>query len=827
MYKRLFSLIIALFVGINAVYAQEANWMPDPELRQAVREHLELSQEAHLTIFHLQELTDLIVLSSGISSLQGLEHAVNLRFLHITHSLFSDLTPIKNLVSLEVLKLWDNEISDIKPLANLANLEELHLSGNEITDISPLAELVNLRKLYLSTNQIEDVTSLSKLINLQILDLEGNLITDITPLKDLVSLEFLNINANVINASQLLQLDLPNIRVCDVPRLPVKDRIEDRDYPSAFAAWANIINLPTLSESQRYARHDLWFGSNELGLNFVVTDNGIHLVGNLQEAKRRRDALLSSNPNMILLVQIPYYGAGEDYPEDWVSWLRDAEGNRIQDEGWWGYLLDFTLPETQKWTLEHVQAVARCGLFDGIFLDHWSEGRRLRGYRTSEEEHVARDKILQGIRDAVGEDFLIMVNTNRDKIPRWAEYVNGTFMETLPGITFGFLQGAGYTRVDILEIEETLVWSEKNFREPRINGLEGWGLFKEPPDSLQNRQWMRLFTTMSLTLSDGYVLYVIGSASFFHEHFWYNSFLPESHDTHPHVHDHDHYWYDFWDADLGKPIGEKGVLYRNRDGLYIREYTNGWAVYNRSGTKQQIEFSEEVSGVESGVTSTEHTVPDLDGEIYLKANTEMTSPADVNKDRVVNILDLVLIAQHLGENVPSNSEVDVNGDGVVNILDLTFVAQHLGGGTAAAPATISETPDAAMIQAWIEQVQLENDGSIAFQYAIAKLQELLKSLIPEKTTLLPNYPNPFNPETWIPYHLANPSEVTISIYSVRGTLIRQLNLGHQHAGYYTDQSRAAYWDGRNEVGERVASGIYFYQLQADNLSFLRKMVILK
>ena len=139
MNKRLFSLIIALFIGINAVYAQEANWMPDPELRQAVRKHLELSQEAHLTIFHLQELTDLIVLSSGISSLQGLEHAVNLRFLHITHSLFSDLTPIKNLVSLEVLKLWDNEISDIKPLANLANLEELHLSGNEITDISPLA----------------------------------------------------------------------------------------------------------------------------------------------------------------------------------------------------------------------------------------------------------------------------------------------------------------------------------------------------------------------------------------------------------------------------------------------------------------------------------------------------------------------------------------------------------------------------------------------------------------------------------------------------------------------------------------------------------------
>ena len=205
----------------------------------------------------------------------------------------------------------------------------------------------------------------------------------------------------------------------------------------------------------------------------------------------------------------------------------------------------------------------------------------------------------------------------------------------------------------------------------------------------------------------------------------------------------------------------------------------------------------------------------------------MTNPADVNNDATVNVLDLVLVAQHLGETVAPNSEVDVNGDGIVNILDLTLVARHLGGATAAAPATISETPDAAMIQAWIEQVQLKNDGSIAFQHAIAKLQELLKSLIPEKTALLPNYPNPFNPETWIPYHLANPSDVKITIYDTRGSIIRQLNLGHQHAGYYTDQSRAAYWDGRNEIGERVASGIYFYQFETENASLLRKMLILK
>ena len=98
---------------------------------------------------------------------------------------------------------------------------------------------------------------------------------------------------------------------------------------------------------------------------------------------------------------------------------------------------------------------------------------------------------------------------------------------------------------------------------------------------------------------------------------------------------------------------------------------------------------------------------------------------------------------------------------------------------------------------------------------------------PDTTHLFANYPNPFNPETWIPYQLATASDVKITIYDARGSVIRQLNLGHQPAGIYTSQSRAAYWDGRNTQGERVASGIYFYQLQTDNVSSLRKMLILK
>ena len=100
-------------------------------------------------------------------------------------------------------------------------------------------------------------------------------------------------------------------------------------------------------------------------------------------------------------------------------------------------------------------------------------------------------------------------------------------------------------------------------------------------------------------------------------------------------------------------------------------------------------------------------------------------------------------------------------------------------------------------------------------------------LIPKETALLANYPNPFNPETWLPYHLAHDAEVTLTVYDTKGVLVRQLDLGHQSASYYTDRARAAYWNGRNESGESVTSGVYFYQLRAGDYSAIRRMVIVK
>ena len=103
----------------------------------------------------------------------------------------------------------------------------------------------------------------------------------------------------------------------------------------------------------------------------------------------------------------------------------------------------------------------------------------------------------------------------------------------------------------------------------------------------------------------------------------------------------------------------------------------------------------------------------------------------------------------------------------------------------------------------------------------------VSAVVSVENALLANYPNPFNPETWIPYQLSVSADVSVSIYSVNGHLVRRLDLGHQSAGVYRSRSRAAYWDGRNEFGERVASGLYFYTFTAGDFTATRKMLIRK
>ena len=205
------------------------------------------------------------------------------------------------------------------------------------------------------------------------------------------------------------------------------------------------------------------------------------------------------------------------------------------------------------------------------------------------------------------------------------------------------------------------------------------------------------------------------------------------------------------------------------------------------------------------------------------------APYDVNKDGAVDNTDAGLVIDALGTR---NARYDVNGDGTANFLDVVLVFDNRDDNVAGAPTIVGNLKlSAAKIDVIEEQIDLliaTNDRSPAAMRTLVYLQQLLATETrPERTQLFANYPNPFNPETWIPYELATDTHVRITIYNTQGVVIRTLQFGHQSAGYYTGRDRAAYWDGRNAFGEQVASGLYFYQLETDEMSSMRKMVILK
>ena len=255
-------------------------------------------------------------------------------------------------------------------------------------------------------------------------------------------------------------------------------------------------------------------------------------------------------------------------------------------------------------------------------------------------------------------------------------------------------------------------------------------------------------------------------------------------------------------------------------------------VSNGDGTLATLTF-EVVAAKASTLTLSDVLLSDSEGDTVSPQveGGQVTEPAklagDVNNDRIVNIQDLVLVALNFGQT--GENAADINGDGVVNITDLIKVAGVLEN-AAAAPSGHLQTLamfTTADVRNWLSQAQSLDLTDMTSQKGIRFLEQLLATLIPKETVLLPNYPNPFNPETWIPYQLAKPADVTLTIYAVNGKVVRRLVLGHQLAGVYQSKSRAAYWDGRNALGEPVASGIYFYTITAGNFAATKKMLIRK
>ena len=521
-----------------------STWMPDANLRKAVRKALGIATDENFTQEQLATLTKLTAEKKKIGDIAGLEYATSLRKLELRTNKISDVTPLERLIELQELAIGHNNISNITAFAGLTKLIKVGLSANEISDITALGSLTNLKELWLRGNKISDVTGLGSLTKLTHLSLWDNEISDITALGSLTNLKELWLRGNKISdvtglgsLTKLTHLGLRGNEISDITAL------------------GSLTNL------------------KELGLR----------------------------------------------------------GNKISDVTGLGSLTKLT------------------------HLSLWGN-----------------------------------------------EISDITALGNLVKLTELWLQENDISDVSALS---------------SLTKLKKLGL-------------------------------------------------------------------------ANNPILDTSPLYSLTQGALRR----------------------------------------------VDITVSQYPPWDINEDGSVDATDSALVTAALGQTGTdiADPRTDVNGDDTVDNADLTLVTDNIDA-DGNAPSNMFalldretlEALDPKVLETYLNTLRAESDGSAKYLRAIALLESVLTAMRPDKTRLLANYPNPFNPETWIPYHLANPSTVRITIYDTRGVILRRLDLGHQQAGYYTHRSRAAYWDGRNDSGERVASGIYFYQFQADGISSLRKLLILK
>jgi hypothetical protein len=354
----------------------------------------------------------------------------------------------------------------------------------------------------------------------------------------------------------------------------IADRIGSRDFPSVFQAWSPADNVRNQGRLAVAARHDLaWHGVGWYGLQWDTRPWGLaekFRPQSIKEALKRRGALLQLNPNMILIAEIRYRDAHPDFlPTDHRWWARDGEGNLVKgwDEG--GFLcMDFADPEFRRHVARRAAAAVQSGVVDGIMLDWWVD-----------DEH--RLELVKEVRKAIGDQYLIIANTNDRTAPATAPYINGYFMECYRSSTPEHWR----------RIAATLRWAEANLRPPRVNCVETWY-----HRSRADLNLMRAVTTLTLTHSNGYCLFSDPNP------------LPGV--------DHRHNWYPLWDKSLGKPVS---AVAARPDGAFMREFENGTVIYNPMGNRTATAtFPEARISVATGRVSKTHHVDSPDGDILLK-----------------------------------------------------------------------------------------------------------------------------------------------------------------------------------------------------------------
>ncbi len=823
-----FSPLTELFENTNIVFNVT---IPDVNLRAVIADALgKEDATAPITLEEMATLTTLRASNKDIKDLTGLEYATNLTELSIGWNPITDLSPLTRLTKMREIYFHDTQVSDLSPLASLYDLEVINAAHTRISSLAPLAGLTKLRKLETIHSDISDLSPLEGLTNLTRLYLYDCQATDLSPLKGLTNLRWLGLNHSdhisdfspMSRLTELRHLDLSDTGISDLTLL------------------ADLVNLETLI----------------LNANRIVDVSPLASLRNLKNLQLHENNISDFSPldGIRETIEVFTWFGNPAFPQG---------GPNI--EGPWLWL---TLPVKVDKDVDYLakasdnksteQQVATLGASEGTVIGNsaWSVGM-LEPYHPNPnnfKDNKTNLRRLLDSQDAIasntyGQTFVVYgsMTLYSPKIQQTKIFIGASAGQKI--YLNGKLVHQDYTNyshgahnVGYRTFFPVTLQKGKNVLLVRLDGLKAhydlWSLFFgfEPGTEytvLTPGVGFTFSATETTLLTDDTFTLNLNAENITDLAGWQAdiAFDPNVLEAVEVTEG------DFLKSEVGTTFFQGGTI-DNTAGKITDLFSARIAESGVSGTGTLLSVTFKAkAGGETQVTLENFEFSSISGGIIPAVSPNITitvgeyPPWDVNQDGRVSVQDIVLVANDLGAGAPANLRTDVNRDGVVDVQDLILVQEHLGESTDSAASPIlaidNKRLTPAMVQSWIKQAQLEDDGSIAFRQGIENLQKLLASLLPEKTALLPNYPNPFNPETWIPYHLAKSAEVTLTIYAANGAVVRTLTLGHQVAGIYQSRPRAAYWDGRNEVGESVASGVYFYTLTAGDFTATRKMLILK
>ena len=841
----------SMLMGVRLEATAEID-IPDPNLRAAIAEAIGLPPNTPILRGHLQALTDLEARNANISNLTGLEGATSLRTLDLRGNSVSDFSPLTDLTNLRSLFLVDNNISDISTMSGLNSLARLNLGNNNISDISAVAGLTNLASLNLQNNNISDISALAGLTNLTLLYLSGNNISDISAVSGLTDLPVLDLWYN--NISDILAVSgLTKLRWLNLGGNSVSDI-------SAVSGLTNLTglnlvnnNVSDISVVVRLTQLT-WLNLSNNAISDVSPLLGLNLTGIWWD--RTAGLYLEGNP-------LSYPSINTHIPAMQAKWVEVKFDNRAhpallkisgdnqkgaafaplsqpflveaQDEN--GFALvgisvmfavtrgDGTLGVTSTTTDANGRAqstlilgpnlgantveVSAAGI-QGTAIFHAISGTLPTEYRLSIPAgisliHVplkvtAVDGMEQTI-ESVGDLYDVLGGTGTvnflitydSQTQEWRSYFVSSDRGTLADAPLADDTGiiAGLRAPMSVHLSGDPLGTDGNSTITLNQGLNLVGLPLRDPRKMRVSDLFALEgiggNVPVIILTDGGEFKLVGRA-----------------------------------GDPGDvPVtGEQSFIMTAQRAATVAISGEGW--YNVSEVAAGPPLMAQM-GIEVGDTTP-----------VLALRGSITSPVDgwgkMPHLRSGSGFRVIVKNLSTGRAVAAVTK-DEN-------LSRTDRGESMGGGYQGTIVDV-ETGRAARIGDILEVSVRSPDPLIGVQplrYTVTaedvkrgliQLTELVAYKIPTETELLPNYPNPFNPETWIPYRLAEDAFVTLTIYDGAGQVVRTLDVGHQIAAVYENRSKAIYWDGRNGLGEQVASGVYFYHLSAGDYSATRKMVILK